>query len=105
MDHWENKHVPLLKSLSGPRFPLSHTRHYLSRGPSAPEYPLNVVHGNPTAFDCDAFTVVMFENEAAFEEFLPTMSRPEVLEDEDRFTVREKMRAVILGAINTTKRG
>jgi hypothetical protein len=103
-DHWENKHVPLLKSLAGPRFPLSHRRHYLSRDPSAPDYPLRVAVGQPEDFDFDAFTVVTFESEAAFKQFVPTMTRPEVFEDEDRFTVRERMKAVILGETNIATR-
>ena len=103
-DHWENKHVPLLKSLSGPRFPLSHTRYHLSRSPSAPDYPLNLVTEHPRDFDFDAFAVVTFASEAALKEFAATLSTPEVIEDEARFTVREKLRVVILGSINTTTR-
>lgn len=103
-DHWENRHVPLLKSLAGARFPLSHRRHYLSRDPSAPDYPLRVLVGQLKDFDFDAFTVVTFESETAFKEFVPTMTRPEVLKDEDRFTVREKMKAVIVGEVNVATR-
>ncbi len=103
-DYWENKHVPLVKSLSGPRFPLSHTRYYISRSTSAPGYPLNLVTGQPLDFDFDAFAVVIFASEAAFKECLATLLSPEVIEDEDRFTVREKLRAVILGGANTTTR-
>ncbi|ORX99217.1 hypothetical protein BCR34DRAFT_140116 [Clohesyomyces aquaticus] len=29
--HWENVHIPLLKTLVGMDFPLSHTRHYIER--------------------------------------------------------------------------
>ncbi len=101
-DHWENKHVPLLKSLSGARFPLSHTRHYLFRSESAPDYPLNLVMGQPRDFDFDAFAVVTFASEAALKEFSVTLSSPEVTEDEDRFTIRERLRVVILGSMNTT---
>jgi len=102
--HWENVHVPLLKSLAGPLFPLSHRRHYLSREPTGPNYPLRILVGEPSAINFDAFTVVTFDNEAALYAFLPTMSRPEVLEDEDRFTVKERMKTVILGAVNTATR-
>ncbi len=96
--------MPLLKSLAGPLFPLSHRRHYLSREPSAPDYPLRILVGDPGTINFDAFTMVTFENEAALYAFLPTMSRPEVLEDEDRFTVKEKMRTVILGSVHTATR-
>lgn len=103
-NHYENNHIPLLQSLAGPRFPLSHSRHYLSRNDSAPDYLLNIAVGQPEDFTYDAFAVLTFENEAAFNEFAPTTVRPEVVEDENKFMVREKMKAVILGEINTTTR-
>lgn len=103
-DHYENKHVPLLHSLGGPTFPLSHTRHYLARDPSNPEHPPIVVWGNPEGFDYDAFVEVTFESEAALREFQKVMVSPEVLEDEDRFTDRTKLRAVVMGETTVTKR-
>lgn len=29
--HYETTHLPLLKSIAGERFPLTHTRHYIQR--------------------------------------------------------------------------
>ncbi|KAK4175368.1 EthD domain-containing protein [Triangularia setosa] len=101
-DHWENTHVPLLQSLAGPRFPLSHIRHYLARDSANSTYPLNLLVGKPQDINFDAFAVVTFASEEAFRDFIPTMSLPEVAEDEDRFTDREKMRAVVLGYRNET---
>lgn len=103
-DHYENKHLPLLQSLGGPLFPLSHTRHYLARDVSNPDHPPMVVWGNPEAFDYDAFVEVTFESEAALREFQKVMVSPEVLEDEDRFTDRSKLRAVVMGDTKVTKR-
>jgi uncharacterized protein (TIGR02118 family) len=103
-DHWENKHIPLLKSLSGPLFPLSHTRHYLARDPSNPDQAAVVLVGKPEDFDYDGFAEVAFESEAAFQEFVKVMQLPEVAEDEERFTDRGKLKAVVIGETTVSKR-
>lgn len=103
-DHYENKHLPLLQSLAGPIFPISHTRHYLARDPVNPDHPPIVVWGSPEGFDYDVFVEVTFESEAALQEFQKVMVSPEVLEDEDRFTDRTKLRVVAMGETTVTKR-
>lgn len=103
-DHYENKHVPLLQSLAGPTFPISHTRHYLARDPVNPEHPPVFVYGDPDGFTYDAMVEVRFENQVAFLEFQKVMVSPEVLEDEDRFTDRTKLRAVGMGETTVTRR-
>ncbi|KAL2819652.1 EthD domain-containing protein [Aspergillus cavernicola] len=99
LDHWENHHVPLLQRIGGSRFPQSHTRHYLQHDETSPEYPVVPLVGQSADFTYDGFAVVSFENEAAFREFLPVMLSSEVLEDEERFTDRARMKAVALGGI------
>ena len=47
---------------------------------------------------------VTFESEAALQEFQKVMVSPEVLEDEDRFTDRTKLRVVAMGETTVTKR-
>ncbi|KAE8422581.1 EthD domain-containing protein [Aspergillus pseudocaelatus] len=103
-DYWEKHHVPLLRRLGGPRFPRSHIRHYLKRDAQAPGFLADVLVGEPSDFTYDAFAIINFESEAAFQEFVPVMSTPEVSEDEDRFTDRAKMRAVVLGGVRQTTR-
>jgi hypothetical protein len=103
-DHWENKHISLLQSLSGPRFPLSHTRHYLARDSLNPDNAPYVLVGMPGDFTWDAYAEITFESETQFKEFVPVMSSQEVIEDEKRFTVPEKMRAVVVGDVRSTKR-
>lgn len=103
-DHYENKHVPLLQSLAGPTFPISHTRHYLARDSVNPEHPPVFVYGDSEAFTYDAIVEVRFENQAGLQEFQKTMLSPEVLEDEDRFTDRTKLRAVGMGKTEVTRR-
>lgn len=101
-DHWENVHVPLLQSLAGPRFPLSHTRHYLARDSASPTYPLNMLVGKPENINFDGFAIISFASEEAFRDFVPIFSLPEVAEDEDLFTDRESLRAVVMGCRNET---
>jgi hypothetical protein len=103
-DHWENKHIPLLESLSGPRFPLSHIRHYLARDSLNPDDRPYVLVGTSEDFTWDAYAEITFESEAQFKDFVPVMSSREVLEDEERFTVPGKMRAVVVVDVRSTKR-
>jgi uncharacterized protein (TIGR02118 family) len=103
-DHWENTHIPLLKSLSGPIFPVSHTRHYLARDPLNPDHPAVVLVRKPEDFDYDGFAEVTFESEAAFQEFLKVMQLPEVAEDEERLTDRRKLKAIVTGETTVSKR-
>lgn len=103
-DYYENTHVPLLQSLAGSLFPISHTRHYLARDLSHPDHPPIVVYGAPEGFDYDVMVEVIFESQAALLEFRKVMVLPEVLADEDRFTDPRKLRAVVMGETTITKR-
>jgi hypothetical protein len=103
-DYYENKHIPLLRSLAGPIFPISHTRRYLARDPTPPDYPPRVILGNPDGFDYDAFAEATFENEDMLREFQKVMVSKEVLEDEDRFTDRSRLRVVALGETRVAER-
>ncbi|PGH01293.1 hypothetical protein GX51_05348 [Blastomyces parvus] len=104
-DHWDNKHVPLLKRLTGSRFPLSHTRYYLKRDVTPPEYPVMALVGDSAAFTYDGFAILTFESEAAFQEYLPVASHPEVIEDEKLFVHVAETKAIALMDIQTTVSG
>ncbi|KAF2177312.1 hypothetical protein K469DRAFT_809488 [Zopfia rhizophila CBS 207.26] len=65
--HWENTHIPLLKAIVGYDFPLSHTRHYIERDLSTPEYPANILYGQQEDFTFDAVAVFTFANRAHWE--------------------------------------
>ncbi|KAL5049299.1 hypothetical protein BDW71DRAFT_204562 [Aspergillus fruticulosus] len=95
-NHWEYEHIPLLQRLAGQTFPVSHTRHYLQQ-------PVTPLVGDSADLTYDAFAVVQFASKAAFEEFVPVMSSPEVVEDEDRFTDRGRMKAVVLEDVRYTR--
>lgn len=101
MHHWENVHVPLLKRLGGSRFPLSHTRHYI--GPTL--HPAPAQDSLTEAGRFDAFAIITFNSETAFHDFVPVMSLPEVLRDEENFTEPERMKAETLVAIRSAGAG
>jgi len=69
-DHYENKHMPLLLSLTGPVFPTTHTRHYLTRTPKDPSssditnanYVVTVYDGKPEDLDYDVYAELVFES-------------------------------------------
>lgn len=97
--HYENVHVPLLKSLAGSLFPLSHTRQYtqtISEGRGAAD----------NGIDC--VTEMQFETAsdfAKFSEFLASASvAPKVQEDCEAFMDSSKTTVLIREeAIRTSK--
>ena len=110
--HYENSHVPLLKSLTGPLFPQSHTRRYVHRvagdNNSPPgtagrpaRYPATVLIGQQSDVDYDAIAELVFDNQAAFEAFFAKVREPDVAvrigRDEEMFLDRTRMKVVVLG--------
>ena len=66
--YWENTHIPLLKSLTGPLFPLHHKRRYLARterkgfgGPANRDHPPLIIRGTPDDFDFDGIAEMEWE--------------------------------------------
>ncbi|KAI0188866.1 EthD domain-containing protein [Astrocystis sublimbata] len=114
--HYEGSHVPLVRSLTGAKFPLSHTRHYLHRteqqseGNSArnPNTPASVMIGTQEEFDYDAFAELKFEDEAAFQAFFALTQQPEnaqkIAADEELFLDRARMTVVLKGDTTVTER-
>jgi len=111
--HYEGSHVPLVKSLAGPHFPISHTRTYLHRtedtnatGDNNAKYPASVMIGNQSDFDYDAFAELKFKDQGAFGAFFNLMQTPENAEkiaaDEEKFLDRPKMAVVVVGEVNVT---
>ncbi|PSN72027.1 hypothetical protein BS50DRAFT_569606 [Corynespora cassiicola Philippines] len=102
--HYETIHIPVLKSIVGPDFPLSHTRHYIERD----EKTANVFIGSLDDFQFDAFAVLTFGNQAHWERFLAKVKQPhnaiKLAEDDDRFLDYSKMRAVFAGDTKATGR-
>ncbi|KAI9708525.1 MAG: hypothetical protein M1820_003987 [Bogoriella megaspora] len=102
--HYENSHVPLIKSLTGSLFPQSHIRHYVARGEDGTA-PM-VILGTPEDFTYDAFAELSFTDAAAFQQFFGVIGQGEpavkIAEDEEKFVQREKTRAVVVGDVTKT---
>jgi EthD domain len=111
---YETKHIPLVQSIAGPLFPISHTRRYLARTEGSPQvgsdtstYPATVIVGSQADFDYDAIAELVFSDQDAFQAFFAKVSEPanaqRLAEDEDSFLDRSRMRAVALdGTVVTT---
>lgn len=76
--HYETTHIPLIRSLTGPLFPTSHSRFYLARktmedspksDTSNAKHPPTVFVGTSKDFDYDVYCTLEFENVSAFEAF------------------------------------
>ena len=114
--HYEKNHVPLIRSLAGDKFPLSHTRHYIARTPgeNATNDPTNSGHpaltfaGTQPDFDYDAFAILTWENEAKFQEFFGIVSAPEnaakIASDEEAFLDRTKLKIAAVDQTSSTAR-
>ncbi|KAI1404956.1 EthD domain-containing protein [Hypoxylon fuscum] len=111
--HYEGSHVPLLRELAGPHFPLSHTRRYIHRSGGQGEgtkrnatTPASVLIGSQEDFDYDAFAELNFEDATAFQTFFGVMQQPDiaakVAADEEHFLDRSRMPVVVLGETNVT---
>ncbi|KAF2467316.1 uncharacterized protein BDR25DRAFT_305713 [Lindgomyces ingoldianus] len=118
-EHWEGKHIPLLKSIAGPSFPLSHTRNYVARvgggagtragvspGVDATSTSPVVLVGNVEAVDWDGYAELKFRDELHFQQFFALVNEPEaaakIQEDEERFSDSEKFKVVVLGETIST---
>lgn len=105
-DHYEKKHVPLLKSIAGDTFPLSHKRYYPDvNGPRTKE---RLIKGPASEFSMDAFTTLTFSDEAAFKRFFAKVSEPKAAEairkDENEFLDSDRLAIIILGDVQETTR-
>ncbi|KAJ5092971.1 hypothetical protein N7456_008832 [Penicillium angulare] len=102
--HYEDIHVPLIKSLAGDDFPVLHSRRYLHRGNDLNdnnEYPATVFVGDQDSFKYDAICELVFNSQEAMERFRDKTGTPEAKaaleEDELKFLDRTKLKIVLLG--------
>ncbi len=65
-EHHENTHIPLMKTMSGALFPLSHIRRYIVRSPDK-EAPIHLVSGSPEAFSYDAIAELTYKDVQHFQ--------------------------------------
>jgi len=107
LTHYETSHIPLIQSIAGFHFPISHTRRYIQRSVAADnDYPATVLIGAPAEFDYDAIAELVFEDEAAYRMFLGLISEEDaarrIRDDERLFLDRSRMRVVVLGECRVT---
>ncbi|KAF2000884.1 hypothetical protein P154DRAFT_522159 [Amniculicola lignicola CBS 123094] len=105
--YWDTTHIELLKSVGGEHFPISHTRHYIARPTEvAGSWPAAVLVGTQDDFTYDGIAELVFKDEDGFKAFFGLVSAPDaaarIAADEDKFTVREKMKAVVVGGSSIT---
>lgn len=102
--------MSLLKRLFATTFPISHVRRYIHRGEVDPEgsYPATVLAGSQADFDCDVISELTFEDEKAFQTFFAKYQSGEVAaaikEDEENFLDAGKLKAVVIGEVQETRR-
>ncbi|KAI1135144.1 hypothetical protein F5Y05DRAFT_395764 [Hypoxylon sp. FL0543] len=123
--HYDTVHVPLLKSLVGPAFPLTHTRYYVTRKPTIPrsitssetlssenvaesDFLPVIYWGEASRVEYDSLTVMVWEDYTAFECFMKIFSTPDVFgkifEDEKNFRDQSFRRVYALEQPITTER-
>lgn len=111
VDHYENKHVPLVLEVLGDQAPVRHTRHYLKRIPAGLEGndvpPPLVFFGDAATIDYDCITSVELRDEAHFqafnEKFANSPRRKEIDEDQAAFADASKFRVVAVESPRITK--
>ncbi|KAF2649700.1 hypothetical protein K491DRAFT_668475 [Lophiostoma macrostomum CBS 122681] len=121
-DHWENKHIPLLKSIVGKAFPLTHTRRYVARVESgagdragvtpashrrAPSAAPVVLGGDKNEVTWDGFAELVFRDELHFQQFFALVNESEaaarIQQDEERFADASNFKVVVIGETICTR--
>ncbi|KAJ3521534.1 hypothetical protein NM208_g13248 [Fusarium decemcellulare] len=107
-DHYENKHIPLMKSLAGKSFPISHTRRYIQRAGADQQYAATVLGGSQADFEYDCVSELKFETEDGFKAMSTLLASPElspqVGEDCAEFMDPGRTKVVVLGETNESLR-
>jgi hypothetical protein len=109
VDHYENKHVPLVLEVLGDVAPVRHTRYYLKRGAAEGNNtpPPLVFVGDAATVDYDCITTVELRDEAHFqafnEKFATSPRRKDIEEDEAAFADRSKFKIVAVESPKITE--
>ncbi|KAI1489381.1 EthD domain-containing protein [Biscogniauxia mediterranea] len=86
--YYSTVHIPLMQSLVGSAFPLTHTRNFVTRNAvdgspkasSQQEFAPVLYMGQPSDVNYDCITVMVWEDKAAFDRFFQVFSTKEVAE-------------------------
>jgi hypothetical protein len=91
-DHYNNVHIPLVKSLTGVNFPAVHTRHYFGGNPA-------FVNASAPV-NWDSMAVMSFRDQTHALKFLSIINSPEaaklIEEDEHKF-MADAPKTVVIG--------
>ncbi|CAH0050586.1 unnamed protein product [Clonostachys solani] len=102
-DYYENHHVPLLKSLAGRTFPLSHKRTYVNR--ATPDYSAVIVFGEQADFEYDSMSILTLKDQkhydALFSLYNDNTTGKAIHDDEKNFI--EWAKAVIIDCDHVTR--
>jgi hypothetical protein len=110
IDHYENKHVPLVLEVLDDVAPVRHTRYYLKRNPAGAEGtdvpPPLVFVGDAATVDYDCITTVELRDEAHFqafnEKFTNSPRRKDIDADQEAFADGSKFRVVAVESPRVT---
>ena len=86
IDHYENRHVPLVLTLAP--MPSVYKRNYVVRGDGA--------NREDPSIDFDVITELAWDDRSGFEDWVKKLGVEEVAVDEARFLDREKTRAYVI---------
>ncbi|KAF2627824.1 hypothetical protein BU25DRAFT_410476 [Macroventuria anomochaeta] len=111
VDHYENKHIPLVLEVLAEQAPVRHTRHYIKRDPADAKGnevpPPLVFFGDAATIDYDCITTVELRDEAHFqafnEKFASSPRRKEIDEDQAAFADGSKFRVVAVESPRITE--
>ena len=111
IDHYENKHIPLVFEILGDQVPVRHTRHYVKRNSAGAEGndvpPPLVFFGDAAAIDYDCITTVELRDEAHFQAFnekvVNSPRKKDFDEDQAAFVDGSKFRIVAVESPRITK--
>ncbi|KAL4876899.1 EthD domain-containing protein [Aspergillus karnatakaensis] len=106
--YYDTVHLPLIKSLAGDDFPLSHKRLYLARPTAGDDntYPVTALLGSQEDFPYDCITELTFPTEKALNKFFKRRMEPGTKEavdaDEQEFMDSSKLKLVLVGSVTET---
>jgi uncharacterized protein (TIGR02118 family) len=86
VDHYENRHVPLVLSLTAP--PRVYKRNYVTRG--------DEFNREEATIDFDVITELVFDDRDGFVTWVTDLGVDAVAEDEARFLDRSRTRAYVI---------
>lgn len=100
--HYENKHISLMRKISGDLFPVSHIRRYLNRRPTerpGQETPDSLLVGSPDSFAFDAIAEITYRDMEHFQLHSALLQNddnaPVVQDDCDKF-MNTALSAIVL---------